>query len=133
MFRWLPALLCAASLCAGVEAGAADSTATAPSGSTRTAEVSLLAPRVHLIAIGEAGNVLVLEGDRSLLLVDTQDPANAAAFDSALARLSPKLPSTIVNTHYHEDHLGGNARWHARGYGLFAGNPLGEKVLPKLR
>ena len=124
MSRLFPAVLLAACFPLELEAASTDSTATAEP----EPRVSLLAPRVHLVVLGEAGNVLVLEGERSLLLVDTQDPVNAAAFDSTLAHLSPKPPRTIVNTHYHEDHLGGNARWRARGAVVWAHERLAAQA-----
>jgi glyoxylase-like metal-dependent hydrolase (beta-lactamase superfamily II) len=78
-------------------------------------EIERIAGPLARLSGTAAGGVLVLEGADGLLLVDSEDPKNAAAFDSALAGLSPRPVRFIVNTHYHEDHLGGNARWRAKG------------------
>lgn len=72
------------------------------------------------IAGDEAGGVLVLEGADGLLLVDTQDPKRARDLDAALARLSRRPVRFVVNTHYHEDHVGGNARYRAKGAAVIA-------------
>jgi cyclase len=92
-------------------------------------EIAPIAPGIHCISIGEAGNVLVVEGHEGLLLVDSQDPANATAFDSALTTVSSKPVRIIVNTHYHEDHRGGNPRWHARGAAIWAHEAMAAQAV----
>uniref|UniRef100_A0A832I4V3 MBL fold metallo-hydrolase n=1 Tax=Eiseniibacteriota bacterium TaxID=2212470 RepID=A0A832I4V3_UNCEI len=72
------------------------------------------------IAGDAAGGVLVVEGADGLLLVDTHDPKRARDFDAALARVSRRPVRTVVVTHYHEDHVGGNARFRARGAAVIA-------------
>ncbi|HVK31811.1 MAG TPA: MBL fold metallo-hydrolase [Burkholderiaceae bacterium] len=56
------------------------------------------------------GNSLVLEGRGALLVVDTGRHADhtQALLDFALRRGRPI--TTVLNTHWHLDHLGGNAR-----------------------
>jgi cyclase len=49
----------------------------------------------------------------------------AAAADSALRTITKKPVSTVISTHYHEDHTGGNAIWAARGARL-----IGHRSVP---
>lgn len=85
-----------------------------------TYRITRLDDRLFRITGGEAGGVLVLMGRRGLLLVDSEDAANAQAFDSTLRSLS-KLPvRVIVNTHYHYDHVGGNGRYKKKGARVIA-------------
>jgi glyoxylase-like metal-dependent hydrolase (beta-lactamase superfamily II) len=79
-----------------------------------------LGDRLWRLAGVEAGGVLVLDGDDGLLIVDTQDSTTAGALDSTLAALSPHPVRYVVNTHFHQDHTVGNARFHARGAAIIA-------------
>lgn len=77
--------------------------------------VESLAPGVHRIWGSADGGILVLEDGDRLVLVDAQTQAAAAAVDSALAVLGDAPVRLVVNTHYHADHLEGNARFRSAG------------------
>lgn len=81
--------------------------------------VEQLDATLYRISGTAAGGVLVLVGEAGLLLVDSGDAGEAAAFDSVLRTISALPVTHIVNTHYHFDHVGGNAR-HGRGAKVIA-------------
>ncbi len=74
-----------------------------------------IAGGVHMIASHPDGNILVVESANQVLLVDALGARRAASADSALRTVTQKPVRTIITTHYHEDHLGGNAHWRTRG------------------
>lgn len=74
-----------------------------------------LAGGVHMISSHPDGNILVVESASQVLLVDALGAKRAASADSALRTVTQKPVRTIITTHYHEDHLGGNAYWRTRG------------------
>ena len=74
-----------------------------------------LAGGVHMISSHPDGNILVVESANQVLLVDALSAKRAASADSALRTVTQKPVRTIITTHYHEDHLGGNAYWRTRG------------------
>jgi cyclase len=74
-----------------------------------------IAGGVHMIASHPDGNILVVESTNQVLLVDALGAKRAASADSALRTVTQKPVRTIITTHYHEDHLGGNAYWRTRG------------------
>ncbi|HZW08442.1 MAG TPA: MBL fold metallo-hydrolase [Phycisphaerales bacterium] len=68
-----------------------------------------LRPGVHAAVDGSlGGNSLAVVSGSGVLLVDTKFPAFARALAREAAALGGKL-TTIVNTHHHADHTGGNA------------------------
>lgn len=71
-------------------------------------ETIRLRPDVVLVRGGEGGNVLVVEAGDTLLLVDAREAAVGAQLLAALDRPVSQV-HVVVNTHYHEDHIGGNA------------------------
>jgi glyoxylase-like metal-dependent hydrolase (beta-lactamase superfamily II) len=79
-----------------------------------------LRDHVHLLSDGVNGNVLVVEGDEATLLIDAQTASRAAALDSAVRRLTTRPVRLVVNTHYHEDHVGGNLLFRRRGAEVMA-------------
>ena len=83
-----------------------------------------VAPGTYIIAGPPDGNILVIEGTRHLVLVDAQVVERVAAADSLLRRTSTKPVATVVNTHYHYDHIGGNAFYRARGARIVAHNSV---------
>ena len=74
-----------------------------------------LAGGVHMISSHPDGNILVVESANQVLLVDALGAKRAASADSALRTVTQKPVRTIITTHYHEDHLGGNAHWRTKG------------------
>lgn len=92
-------LAAAASLPAGAFAKAA---AKAP--------VTATALNEHLLLVsGLGGNVLALRSDEGLLLVDTGAPGATSKLQSELKKFARGAKvTTVINTHWHADHTGGN-------------------------
>lgn len=55
------------------------------------------------------GNTLIVAGKEAVMLVDTSFPALAGSLVDDASTLSEGAPLTLVNTHHHGDHTGGNA------------------------
>ena len=70
-------------------------------------EVANIADGLDLIK-GPGGNIAVLHGPNGLLVVDSQIPAREPAFLEMATRIGGKPVATLVNTHWHFDHTGGN-------------------------
>lgn len=79
-----------------------------------------LAPDLALIAGFSNGNVLVLRADSGTLLVDAQSARRVGLLDSALAAMNAAPVRVVISTHYHGDHIEGNAHFAARGARLVA-------------
>jgi cyclase len=77
--------------------------------------------QVHLL-VGAGGNIAVQAGDEGVLVVDTGLPQHAEKVLAAVRTLSSGPIRYIVNTHFHEDHTGGNAVI-AKAGGTTNGNP----------
>ena len=58
-----------------------------------------------------AGNVAALPSDRGTLLVDTQFVELASLLRQSLEEIDAEDVTLIVNTHHHDDHAEGNARF----------------------
>ena len=65
--------------------------------------------------MGAGGNVAVSIGKDGTLLVDDQFPAMAQRIQNAITELGGAAPKLILNTHFHGDHVGGNAFFAERG------------------
>jgi glyoxylase-like metal-dependent hydrolase (beta-lactamase superfamily II) len=70
-------------------------------------KVETVTPRLHVILT--MGNVTVFEGQEGLLVVDSSQASAAEALAAKVREISPKPVRYLVNTHYHFDHVGGNA------------------------
>jgi glyoxylase-like metal-dependent hydrolase (beta-lactamase superfamily II) len=79
---------------------------------------------VYLLASG-AGNVTAQIGDDGVLLVDTGTAPMAQKLFAAIRTLSSKPIHTIINTHLHSDHTGGNQALVKLG----AGGPQPPRVM----
>lgn len=74
-----------------------------------------LGPGLHRIEAGEAGCVLVYDTAEGRLLVDTADEKAQPALFATLRQLGERPVRWVISTHYHADHLGGNAALRAAG------------------
>jgi cyclase len=77
---------------------------------------------------GAGGNIAVLAGADGLLLVDSGLPQTAEAMESRARTAGPGPIATLINTHYHFDHVGGNERLGRQGTRIIAH----ENVLKRL-
>ncbi len=64
---------------------------------------------------GSGGNIGVSAGADGVLIVDDQYAPLAGRIREALARLGSDRPRFVLNTHFHGDHVGGNAEFGADG------------------
>lgn len=93
-----------------------------------TMRIREIAPRFQLISGYYNGNILVLQGKTGLLLVDGQSTKRVGQADSALRTVSALPVKLLISTHYHGDHLEGNAHWKAQGARLIAQVQLVEEA-----
>jgi glyoxylase-like metal-dependent hydrolase (beta-lactamase superfamily II) len=75
--------------------------------------------------VGAGGNITVQIGDDGVLIVDTQFAPLSGKIVAAIAELTPKPIRYIVNTHHHDDHIGGNASLRLAGSTVIGGNMPG--------
>ena len=84
-------------------------TFTAPTFATPTYQSTELAPGLYMIS-GSGGNVAFYANGPQSLLVDAQYAETAPQLQAELARLAKDSKvGTLVNTHFHKDHVDGNA------------------------
>ena len=67
-----------------------------------------LAPGLSLVT-GPGGNITALDGPDGIILVDSFVPGHGEALLAAVGNPQGKKPVTLINTHWHFDHAGGNA------------------------
>ena len=80
---------------------------------------------VYMI-VGAGGNIAVQTGKDGVLLVDTGLAQNADKVLAEVRKLSNGTIRTIINTHVHADHTGGNAKISAAGSEIVGGNFAGQ-------
>jgi len=74
---------------------------------------------LHLLQ-GRGGNVMASVGPDGILIVDDDYANYANAYQAALNKLVPasrdaQVPQFVINTHWHNDHSGGNRYWGGQG------------------
>lgn len=75
------------------------------------------------------GNVLAVPTGNGTLLVDGQSATRVAELDSVLRALSLGGVRWVVTTHYHADHLDGNAHWRAAGAEILAHESVSRQAV----
>jgi cyclase len=88
-------------------------------------EVLPVQGNVYLL-VGPGGNTTVQSGRDGVLIVDTQRPEAADALLAAVRALSSGPIRYVVNTHLHEDHIGGNLTLIEAGDTIAGGNVARE-------
>lgn len=58
--------------------------------------------------MGRGGNIGVMKGDDGVLMIDTQYAQFEQDIRKAMATFTDGVPTYVVNTHWHGDHVGGN-------------------------
>ena len=71
--------------------------------------VTLLADKLHLLS-GAGGNIAILEGPDGLLLIDSGLGEATEGILGATGKIGKGKITRLINTHWHYDHTGGNAR-----------------------
>ncbi len=69
---------------------------------------------------GQGGNITVAVGTDGIIMVDGQFAPLHDKIKAAIAKISPLPIKYLINTHYHGDHVGGNAGFHKDGATIVA-------------
>ncbi len=83
---------------------------------------------VHMLE-SFGGNIGVLAGDEGVLLVDAEWPQLHDKVVAAVAHISPQPIRYLVNTHWHWDHVGGDARFAKAGVVIFSSEQTREHIV----
>jgi glyoxylase-like metal-dependent hydrolase (beta-lactamase superfamily II) len=86
----------------------------------RSFTTTRLADGLHVIHGHPGGNVILQTGADGALLVDAQSAGVEDSVDAMVRRLADQPVRLIINTHYHEDHIGGNAAFRSQGAEVIA-------------
>lgn len=90
-------------------------------------ETQKLSDTMYLIT-GPGGNIAVLIGRESVLLVDDQIAPMTPALKKSLAQITPKPVRFVINTHWHLDHTGGNTVLGQEGAVIVAHNNVRKRM-----
>jgi cyclase len=82
--------------------------AQSPAGSDVEIKVSKVAGSVYMLQ-GVGGNIGASVGDDGIVLIDDESGPLSEKIQAALRALTDKPLRFVINTHYHGDHIGGNA------------------------
>jgi cyclase len=98
-----------------------------------------IAPNLYLLSGSEGGDpnhqdaaggrIGVLAGPDGILMVDAQYGQLRSKVLAAIRHISPAPIRTLVNTHIHIDHTGGNAFFAGQGATIFARTELRDEML----
>jgi glyoxylase-like metal-dependent hydrolase (beta-lactamase superfamily II) len=106
MRQALAAALVAAAVTLGSSGTAAQSAAGAPP--PAAIHVEPVQKNIYLLASAGSGNITVQVGSEGVLMVDSGIDRSAPDLVAAIRKLSAGRVRYIINTHAHQDHVGGN-------------------------
>ena len=123
-------------------------TGAAAAQTTGAFETTQLAEHIYELSIDGGGymvKVIASVGPDGILLVDSGQTETVEALKAALQTLGHPVPSTIINTHSHVEHTGGNAAFgdapliightnlrHKMTHGSFLFDEYPESALPRV-
>lgn len=76
--------------------------------------------------VGSGGNITVQFGDEGIIVIDTEYAQLSDKILAKIRELSDKPLRYVIDTHYHGDHVGGNANISAAGFTPSGGNVGGD-------
>lgn len=83
-------------------------------------EIRKISDRITLVS-GAGGNVAVFRGDNGLTVIDSGSKDHVEELLAVLREIAEGVPVlNLFNTHWHEDHTGGNEAFHALGANIIA-------------
>jgi glyoxylase-like metal-dependent hydrolase (beta-lactamase superfamily II) len=80
---------------------------------------------------GRGGNVLLSFGDDGAVMIDDDYPNMVTAYQSAVDEVMGEdfsAPQYVINTHWHQDHTGGNSYWAGEGAKVIAHNNVRKRM-----
>lgn len=84
---------------------------------------------VYMIANDRAGNVGLIDAGDHLIMIDTQMPPFLDDLEAAVMEVSGgRAPTLVINTHFHGDHVLGNAHFAALGASILAHRNVAERL-----
>ncbi len=90
--------------------------------------VTQLAPNVHLLQ-GYGGNMAVQTGPDGKVLIDSSYMPAAPRILAALDSISKDPAATLINSHWHVDHVDGNQPMHEAGFRILAHSKTRERLM----
>lgn len=90
-------------------------------------QVEKLAENISLLA-GVGGNIAVLIGKEGTLQIDAGNPGTTPSVLKAIKELTDQPVSTLINTHWHGDHTGGNGDMAKAGSRIFAHDNVRKRL-----
>jgi cyclase len=84
----------------------------APAQTRKSVKLRTLGPGdILYVLIGGGGNSLALLREEGVVLIDTKQPGWGGAIRDAIESATDRPVTTIINTHAHADHTGGNVEF----------------------
>ncbi|WP_156823355.1 MBL fold metallo-hydrolase [Woodsholea maritima] len=83
---------------------------------------------LYMLATDQAGNVGILVGEDGVFMIDTQYERLAPLIDHAQREISGQDVELVLNTHWHGDHVQGNAYFAERGAVIAAHHTVRERL-----
>ncbi|WP_203290925.1 MBL fold metallo-hydrolase [Maricaulis parjimensis] len=84
---------------------------------------------LYMLTTGIAGNLALLTGEDGAVMVDDQLPNTGELIEGAVVEIAgAEAPRFIVNTHWHGDHVGGNAHFAERGATIAAHHNIRSRI-----
>ena len=98
--------------------------------SAQTVSTTPLTDSLYLMQ-GRGGNVVLSVGDDGAVMIDDDYPNMVTAYQTAIDDVMGadfSAPQYVINTHWHQDHTGGNSYWAEEGATVIAHNNVRKRM-----